>query len=159
MKVKGEEMCEGCRDVYLEVQRIEDKFLNFHMSYVSKVAEYESDRTYFNSKLDALHKRMDTVGEALISHMKDEEENMRSITDSLSSIGAKLEGVATKEDLANTNGRVKTIWVIGAFVLTLIVGVSSFFIVEGFNHSLEKSSKANYHGLKKVIEKEVKDGK
>jgi len=174
--------CESHDDIMQEIRKVESKVDNRYEIYIRDNAENKANDAEMKSMIKALHKRLDSdnvahkeLADVVTKHMSDEMIVHEQAAASRARTNELLEHVATKEDvvelnerlknapskaqLATTNGRVNTIWIIGSVVsgialLSLIVLL--WYIKVDINQHTTKASKANYSGTKKVIERIVK---
>lgn len=101
-----------------------------------------------------MKKADEKMHDALKEHMSGEDAHHLTVAGHISATNVHLKNSATKEDLANTNGKIKTMWIIGGILCLGYLAVSGllmYMVKEDIKNSIVKSSKANYSGLKKVI--------
>jgi len=161
--------CEICRETLDEVKRLEDKNDVRYEEFIKCSSQYSIDKMEMKGLVKAIHKRMDVadamrldLNKALTEHMNEEAGHHLEVAKQLESVSKELVGVTeflkhvpTKEDLAKTNGKMSTIWIIG-IGLVILVGVLGTYVVEDVKSHVTKSSKANYNGVKKMIKPSVK---
>lgn len=163
--------CESYNEVLLEIKRVEKKVDARHESYIV-------NNTEIKGIVKALHKRLDldneshrSLAQTVTKHMADESlsheqaaisrsktnELLRHVATKADIVGisGRLTNAPSKEDLAKTDGRVNTIWIIGGVVggSVLLMGlVLLWYIKADINEHTTKS----YDGTKKAIERIIK---
>lgn len=78
---EGNKVCEGCREVTLEVRNLEDQGNARHEEYLRKVGEYEVDKavsiintSYIKETIKSTMESVENLSKALLGHMEDEME-------------------------------------------------------------------------------------
>ena len=158
--------CQDCLETAEEMKKLEDKVDRFHDEYTKELTEYKVDKTVLGNSVTGLHRRLDEMktdfkeaNKNFSEHMKNEEKKydetnkvLTEINNNLATINASIPHLASTKDLETANGRITTLWIIGSLVVTMVMTTVVYFVKEGFEHKIEESSKANYHGVKKIIE-------
>jgi hypothetical protein len=176
------ETCELCQDIQRKITNLEDKVDTNEKNYKNDKVEKRFEDQKISTMLEKIQEKQENysleqkrLNNELIDHMKGEDKHHEIVITHMARTNTILESSATKEDLATTNGRVTTMWIIGGSVVGFLIIISGIFAIyvkndieDIFKKKLEsttkqinehstEASKMNYSGLAKVVRKEVRE--
>ncbi len=169
----SEQYCVSHENLMIEIEKVEKSVFELsrkedtrHETFLMEMGHYQADREVKDTMIKAIHKRMDKFVDnhedlslALKGHMMDEMAHHQEVAKHMATTNEILKNVATKEEIAVIKGDLKSVWTIGTAVVGLVLVVVGFFAIyikDDLTDKINTSSKINYYGTKKVIEKIIR---